>query len=132
MKANESTKFESWAIIELFGHNRLAGHVTEQTIGGCAFIRVDVPAIEARKTKYGDCPAVPAFTKYLTQGAIYAMTPCSEDAAYKALEEFRSLPVNAFDLCSPSQPERELPFVESPFPSKRYDDEDNDMDGDDE
>jgi hypothetical protein len=36
-------KFHSWAIVELFGHNQLAGLVTEQTIAGQSFIRIDVP-----------------------------------------------------------------------------------------
>lgn len=41
-----SQPFESWALVELFGHQRIAGHVTEQQIGGCQFVRVDVPEIE--------------------------------------------------------------------------------------
>lgn len=81
-------KFESWAIIELFGHQRIAGKVTEQTIGGCAFIRVDVPA----------CDGVAAFTKFFTQGAIYALTPCDEPAAMAAVKYFRAQPINPFVL----------------------------------
>ncbi len=42
----EAEQFESWAIVELFGHQKIAGKLTEQTIGGCHFIRVDVPAFE--------------------------------------------------------------------------------------
>lgn len=67
----DTHKFESWCIVELFGHQRIAGLVTEQTIGGCNFVRVDVPAI-------GD---VPAYTKLLGQGAIYAINPVSETVA---------------------------------------------------
>ena len=40
--------FEQWAIVEIFGHQRIAGKVTEQTIGGCSFVRVDVPALPSR------------------------------------------------------------------------------------
>jgi hypothetical protein len=32
-------KFETWGLLELFGHQRLAGLLSEQTIGGCHFIR---------------------------------------------------------------------------------------------
>ncbi len=39
----ESPKFETWAILEIMGHVKLAGFVTEQTIAGSAFIRIDVP-----------------------------------------------------------------------------------------
>lgn len=38
-----SEKFEQWAIVDLFGHTRIAGKVSEQVIGGCSFVRVDVP-----------------------------------------------------------------------------------------
>lgn len=36
-------KFEHWALVELMGHQRIAGLVSEQTIAGKGFIRVDVP-----------------------------------------------------------------------------------------
>jgi hypothetical protein len=36
-------KFEQYCILELFGHNKIAGLVTEQSLGGTNFIRVDVP-----------------------------------------------------------------------------------------
>jgi hypothetical protein len=39
-------KFESWGLLELFGHQRLAGRLTEQTIGGCHFIRIDVTEVD--------------------------------------------------------------------------------------
>ena len=37
--------FEEWAVLELMGHRRLAGKVTEATIGGGAFLRIDIPLI---------------------------------------------------------------------------------------
>lgn len=36
-------KFEHWCVVEIFGHTRIAGFVTEQTIGGQSFVRVGVP-----------------------------------------------------------------------------------------
>jgi hypothetical protein len=39
--SEERKQFSEWAIIELFGHQRIAGRVSEQTIGGCAFVRDD-------------------------------------------------------------------------------------------
>jgi len=35
--------FKEWAILELMGHRRLAGLVSEQQIGGASFIRIDIP-----------------------------------------------------------------------------------------
>jgi hypothetical protein len=39
--ADKPETFEEWALLELFGHQRLAGRVTEQQLGGASFVRVD-------------------------------------------------------------------------------------------
>ena len=80
--------FKEWCVIELFGHQRMAGWVTEATIGGCQFLRVDVPQVGER----------PAFTKLLGQGAIYAVTIVSEAVARGLIEGFRIDPVNIYDI----------------------------------
>ncbi len=80
--------FKAWAIVELFGHQKIAGKLTEQTIGGCNFIRVDVPAFEDS----------PAFTKLYTQGAIYGVTFVSEQLARAAAQSFRVAPVSVYEL----------------------------------
>lgn len=36
-------KFEVFAVVELFGHQKLAGKVAEQSIGAATFIRVYAP-----------------------------------------------------------------------------------------
>ncbi len=36
--------FAQWVILELMGHRKLAGYLTEQEIGGGAFLRLDIPA----------------------------------------------------------------------------------------
>ena len=59
---------ELWALVELFGHNRVAGKVTEAEIGGGSLIRVDVPAVRDREP----------LTKYYNVKAIYALTPVDE------------------------------------------------------
>lgn len=85
---SSNSKFETWAIVELFGHSQIAGLVTEATIGGCSFIRVDVPEVNDR----------PAFTKFYGNGAIYAMTPVGESEARMALENIMPRPVSTFLL----------------------------------
>lgn len=35
-----------WAIVELMGHQRLAGRLSEHTLAGASFIRIDVPAMQ--------------------------------------------------------------------------------------
>ncbi|MGE5320757.1 MAG: hypothetical protein ACM3KD_11295 [Hyphomicrobiaceae bacterium] len=80
--------FQQWALIELFGHQKIAGLVTEQAIGGCAFIRVDVPAIDGQQP----------FTKLYGQGAIYAMTFVTEPVARAAAQAYRIPAVNPYDI----------------------------------
>lgn len=83
---NPQPAFDQWCIVELFGRQVIAGRVTEQTIGGAPFIRIDVP----------ECNSVPAFTRFYGQGAIYALTPVSEEAAILALRRFRPEPINVY------------------------------------
>lgn len=88
--------FESWAIIELFGHNTIAGFVSEQEIGGSSFVRVDVPETKEQ----------PKFTKFFGHGAIYAITPTTEDIAKIAAEKIIMRPVSYWIVPDPT---RELP-----------------------
>jgi hypothetical protein len=87
----QEQRFESWCIVELFGHQRIAGRVTEAQVGGCSFIRVDVPETHAQ----------PAFTRFFGQGAIYSITPVSEEVARAAGEYLRERPVSVYMLPSP-------------------------------
>lgn len=87
---NEPAKFECWALIEVMGHARYAGRVTEQAIGGCNFVRVDVPAHEDH----------PAFTKMLGQSSIFSITPVTEDIARGMARQYRNKPVSVYDLPS--------------------------------
>lgn len=90
-------KFESWGLLELFGHQRLAGKLSEQTIGGVHFIRIDVPDV-------GD---IKSYTRFFTQGAIYGMTPMDEHTARKLATYMRAVPVSAYELCS-VEPARQI------------------------
>lgn len=83
--------FEQFAIVELFGHNVIAGKVSEQVIGGQGFVRVDVPA-----TQEGE-----GFTKFFGPGAIYAITPCDESTVQSAVNGLRQKPIDVWKLNLP-------------------------------
>ena len=83
---NTEQSFDQFCIVEIMGRQVIAGRVTEQTIGGTAFLRVDVP----------ECDGHPAFTRFYGSGAIYAMTPVSEEVAILALKRFRPKPVTIY------------------------------------
>jgi len=80
--------FEQWCIVEVMGHHRYAGLVTEQTLGGQAFVRLDVPELPGR----------PAFCKLFGAGSIYAITPVSESIARAVAEQVGQQPITAWDL----------------------------------
>ena len=83
-----SEKFECWCLVELFGHSKIAGYVTEQAIGGQSFVRVDVP-----ETKRQKC-----FTRLFGSVAIYAMNPVAEDIARGLAETMEVTAISMWDL----------------------------------
>lgn len=94
----EKVTFDEWALVELMGHSRIAGRVTEQEIGGSKFVRVDVPATEGTQS----------LTKFYGPSAIYAITPMTEDTARGLAARIDAAPVSAWDaqrlLAKPSHP----------------------------
>lgn len=84
----QNEKFETYALIELFGHTRMAGKVSEQSIGGSTFIRVDVPETESQG----------AFTRLLNPSAIYAINPVTEEVADHLAKQFQVKPIDMWDI----------------------------------
>lgn len=100
----QQAKFDGWAIVEVFGHQRYAGYVTTEVYGTASLFRVDVPELAARERttkqpgyhpKTGDWlpvgtvvqeGAVQGYTKLLGVGSIFAITPCTEDVARADIE----------------------------------------------
>jgi len=78
--------FDQWGVVEIMVHQRVAGKVTEQAIGGTSFVRVDVPACK-------DCPG---YTKLFGSGAIYAITITDEETAKMAALNFNDRPIDIF------------------------------------
>ncbi len=85
---SENEKFEQWAIVDVMGHNRFVGLVTEQVVAGAGFVRVDVP-----KTS-----KLPAWSKLIGTGSIYSITPVERDIAVAMVERMQKQPIQAFEL----------------------------------
>lgn len=98
VQSQQQGSIETWAIVEIFGHQKLAGFVRSVGFGNAAMLRVDVPALEEKREKGkrwtvdGEVDAekvyaaVPAYTKFLGIGSIFSITPCTEETA-KAMAE---------------------------------------------
>ncbi|MBI5545202.1 MAG: acetyltransferase [Deltaproteobacteria bacterium] len=92
------TKLDTWAVLELFGHRRFAGRVTEEEIAGKGFIRIDVPGTEGGS---------PASTHFYGPDAVYGIHPCSEELARAAAKSDRPAPVHRYELPAPRAEEPE-------------------------
>lgn len=88
MSEAQSARFNQWAILEIMGHQRYAGRVSEETIAGAAFLRIDIPA-------RGDQPQ---FTKLFSPSSVYAITPCTEELARGVAEQLRQVPISVYEL----------------------------------
>ena len=65
---SETQGLETWAIVELFGHQKIAGHISEANVAGTTMLRVDVPEVDGQA----------AFTRLYGGSAIYSITPTDE------------------------------------------------------
>ena len=87
---DNSDGLDAWALVEIMGHKRFAGRITEQVVAGQGFIRVDVPEVEA------DGEKVEAFTKIVGPSSIYSITPVSETVARAMAAMMRERPVQTW------------------------------------
>lgn len=86
--SEQSEKFTGWAIVEVMGHKKFAGFVSEQLIAGAALVRVDVPETqhETRNDDYSIVATKGAYTKLIGVASIYCITPCDEALARRAAQ----------------------------------------------
>lgn len=82
-----SEKFEAWGIVELMGHQRVAGRISERAIGGGNLLQVDVPQADEsfRTVFYGN-------------SAIYALHVTDEAAARACAMVSGTRPTYAWEL----------------------------------
>ena len=112
-------------MIELFGHQREAGYVTTEYFGAGALFRVDVPELKEREVTLSRPEwvntqlagtgskilrsGVQGRTRFIGPGAVYAMNPCSEEAALKVIEGMSSRDVKIVELITDKQLVTTLP-----------------------
>jgi hypothetical protein len=105
--------FEGWAIVELMGHRRLAGHVTEQEIAGHGFLRLDVHD--------GNGPVT---TQFYSPSSVYCLTPSTEEIARALGARLRPAPVSRYELEPPKLAAvRDQDDDDDPYPEDDLDDD---------
>jgi hypothetical protein len=94
----EQTTFAHWVILELMGHRRLAGWLTEEEIGGATFLRLDIPD-EA--------------SQFYSPSAVYCITPTTEEIARRVAAGANPAPVQRWELPpAPSSDRDEDPDID--------------------
>lgn len=69
--------FRSWAILELMGHRRMAGLVSDVELFGSRMVRIDIPS-------------APPVTQYYGGASIYCLTPTDEETCRRTVERAAS------------------------------------------
>ena len=93
-----------WAIVEMFGHQRIAGAIREQAFGGAALVRVDVPEVRHLEEAYTDGQrhdverVIPAHTRSLGAASIYSIHWVDEGTATLAAHSIRHMPLRPYSL----------------------------------
>lgn len=85
-------KFGQWGILELMGHVRLGGFVTEETLFGTALGRIDIPGPNGART-----------TQYFGGSSIYRLTPTTEELATAVALHGQPEPVHRWEMPGAAQ-----------------------------
>jgi hypothetical protein len=93
MTEEKESRFGTWAILELMGHVKMAGYVTEEELFGDTIGRIDIPANEETGEE--------SFTQYFGASSIYRLTPTTEQIARAFAREWRPVPVQPWRLQLP-------------------------------
>lgn len=89
----EKEKLKSFAVVEMMGHRKIVGLVTESDISGGQLLRVDVL----------NSAGEPERTEYIGVGSIYCLTIVSEEAAKAVAVQNAPRPAWAWDLPQQAQ-----------------------------
>jgi hypothetical protein len=116
--------FDSWVVLELMGHVRMAGRVTEEELFGAKIGRIDVPKAQSScpdcngtgsvlpfESGSSVCPGCEGkgtlgggFTTVFFGGAsVYRLTPTTEAVARAVAKSSQPKPVHAWELPSPQK-----------------------------
>lgn len=90
----DTEKFEAWAIVDLFGHKRLAGHVQEFEIGGHGFLRIDIPPLLDEKGEYKR----KGFSRFINPKAVYEIQPVDQGTAHRVAASLSVEPFTPWEM----------------------------------
>lgn len=109
--------FDFWAVVELMGHVKMAGKLTEEEHCGIKMGRLDVPKADGTFV-----------TVFFTGSSVYRITPCSEELARRMSLHGGPQPVSRYELPALPQTTRSGRIDDSYIPGVDDDGGDEDED----
>lgn len=85
-------QFDEWVVLELMGHRRLAGKLTEQEVAGASFLRLDMPRADGTTV-----------TQLYGPQTVYCITPTTEEIARAVAIMCEVTPVHRWELPAPPE-----------------------------
>lgn len=102
MGSDSSAKLDCWAIVELMGHVKLAGLLTEEMHLGVEMGRIDIPQVGGGYV-----------TQFFGGGSVYRITPTTEAVAREVAKRNQPEPVGTWEvsalLAGPDDDDKEAP-----------------------
>ena len=93
MTTEHQEPFACWAILEIMGHRRLAGYVQEASIGGGAFLRIDI-----YKSAESNLTSDEYTTQYYAASSVFCITPTTESTARLVSNTHNYQPVQPWEV----------------------------------
>jgi hypothetical protein len=120
----QQSKFEGWAVVNVLGHQRYAGHVTTEHFGGTVLFRVVTPAREAKTRNAEENEYLgqhgyskkgwivhesekPEVVRYIGAGSIYSIEPVAQERVLSEIEEIDKRTFTVTDAEGKPLPDRE-------------------------
>lgn len=111
METKNEQKFESWAVLELMGHRKLAGFVQETQLAGAGMLRLDVPDEEPGKFKA---------TQFYSPSSVYALTPTTEEICRAFAKRAEPAPISRWELPETTSPASSATVEPDDIPEDRW------------
>lgn len=90
-----------WAIVELMGHVKVAGYLTEEERFGVKMGRIDIPSADG------------TVTQYFGGSSVYRITPVTEEVARAYAEARQARPISRWDLPELTEAHEEIRRLQS-------------------
>ena len=90
-----SVKVEEWVVLELMGHRKFAGRISEAQRFGVALAKLEVFSGDEEQ---------PSFVQEYHPQAIYCLTPCTEELARQYSKRNRPVAISRYELMDAALP----------------------------